>query len=89
MQTEDEKAKASGIAFAIVGLIASKFSILVAVLLGGGAVYAGIDTLHLVPPAFTALHGLQLATIFRLVCRLHSCQDLIDGKLRFGCCGKG
>jgi hypothetical protein len=40
MQTEDEKAKASGIAFAVVGLIVSKFSLLIAVLLGGGAVYA-------------------------------------------------
>eukprot|EP00281_Chroomonas_sp_CCMP1168_P031957 CAMPEP_0206244614 /NCGR_PEP_ID=MMETSP0047_2-20121206/18255_1 /ASSEMBLY_ACC=CAM_ASM_000192 /TAXON_ID=195065 /ORGANISM="Chroomonas mesostigmatica_cf, Strain CCMP1168" /LENGTH=164 /DNA_ID=CAMNT_0053669853 /DNA_START=24 /DNA_END=518 /DNA_ORIENTATION=- len=39
MQTEDEKAKASGIACAVAGLIFSKFSILIAVLVGGGAVY--------------------------------------------------
>ena len=41
MQTEDEKAKASGVAFAIIGLIATKFSLIGAVLLGGGAVYCG------------------------------------------------
>ena len=41
MQTEDDKAKAAGIAFATVGLVFSKFSLLVAVLAGGAAVYAG------------------------------------------------
>jgi hypothetical protein len=41
MQSEDDKAKASGIALATVGLIFSKFSLLVAVLAGGAAVYAG------------------------------------------------
>ncbi len=54
MQTEDEKAKASGIAFAVVGLVASKFSLLVAVLLGGGAVYAGTD------PSCCLLHGMNI-----------------------------
>ncbi|EKX42192.1 hypothetical protein GUITHDRAFT_88180, partial [Guillardia theta CCMP2712] len=39
MQSEDDKAKASGIALAVVGLIFSKFSILVAVLAGGAGVY--------------------------------------------------
>lgn len=41
MQTEDEKAKAAGISFALLGLIFSKFSILIAVIVGGGAVYCG------------------------------------------------
>jgi hypothetical protein len=41
MQSEDDKAKASGIALATVGLIVSKFSLLIAVLAGGAAVYAG------------------------------------------------
>ncbi len=41
MQSEDDKAKASGIALAAVGLIVSKFSLLIAVLAGGAAVYAG------------------------------------------------
>jgi hypothetical protein len=41
MQSEDDKAKAAGIALATVGLIVSKFSLLVAVLAGGAAVYAG------------------------------------------------
>lgn len=41
MQTEDEKAKAAGVSFAVIGLIATKFSILGAVILGGGAVYCG------------------------------------------------
>jgi hypothetical protein len=53
MQTEDEKAKASGIAFAVVGLIVSKFSLLIAVLLGGGAVYAG-NLIHLPVPLLSA-----------------------------------
>jgi hypothetical protein len=39
--TEDDKAKASGIALAAVGLILSKFSLLAAVLAGGAAVYSG------------------------------------------------
>eukprot|EP00960_Hanusia_phi_P009215 266236-Hanusia_phi.AAC.2 len=42
MQSEDDKAKAAGIALAVVGLIASKFSILVAVLAGGAGVYCGM-----------------------------------------------
>jgi hypothetical protein len=41
MQSEDDKAKASGIALATVGLVVSKFSLLFAVLAGGAAVYAG------------------------------------------------
>jgi Mn2+/Fe2+ NRAMP family transporter len=40
MQSEDDKAKASGIAFALVGLFASGFSVFAAVLAGGAAVYA-------------------------------------------------
>jgi len=41
MQSEDDKAKASGVAAALIGLILSGFSPLIAVLLGGAAVYAG------------------------------------------------
>lgn len=40
MQSEDDKAKAAGIAFATFGLFASGFSIFAAVLAGGAAVYA-------------------------------------------------
>jgi hypothetical protein len=40
MQSEDDKAKAAGIAFAVVGLFASGFSVFAAVLAGGAAVYA-------------------------------------------------
>eukprot|EP00286_Rhodomonas_abbreviata_P010017 CAMPEP_0181320018 /NCGR_PEP_ID=MMETSP1101-20121128/17891_1 /TAXON_ID=46948 /ORGANISM="Rhodomonas abbreviata, Strain Caron Lab Isolate" /LENGTH=162 /DNA_ID=CAMNT_0023427677 /DNA_START=36 /DNA_END=524 /DNA_ORIENTATION=+ len=38
--SEDDKAKASGIAVAVVGLIVSKFSLLIGILMGGAAVYA-------------------------------------------------
>eukprot|EP00961_Rhodomonas_salina_P242016 3269529-Rhodomonas_salina.1 len=41
MQSEDDKAKAAGIAVGVVGLIFSKFSILVGILAGGAAVYSG------------------------------------------------
>lgn len=40
MQSEDDKAKAAGIAFATVGLFTSGFSVFAAVLAGGAAVYA-------------------------------------------------
>ena len=49
MQTEDDRAKASGIALATVGLVFSKFSLLVAVLAGGAAVYAGECSSESVP----------------------------------------
>ena len=41
MQSEDDKAKASGVAAAVIGLILSGFSPLIGVVLGGAAVYAG------------------------------------------------
>lgn len=41
MQSEDDKAKAAGVAAAILGLILSGFSPLIAVVVGGAAVYAG------------------------------------------------
>jgi len=40
MQSEDDKAKASGAAIALVGLITSGFSVFAAVLAGGAAIYA-------------------------------------------------
>ena len=42
MQSEDDKAKAAGVAAALIGLIVSGFSPLIAVLFGGAAVYAGV-----------------------------------------------
>ena len=41
MQSEDDKAKASGVALALVGFIASGFSVFAAVLAGGAGIYAG------------------------------------------------
>lgn len=41
MQSEDDKAKAAGVAAALIGLVVSGFSPLIAVLFGGAAVYAG------------------------------------------------
>ena len=43
MQSEDDKAKAAGVAAALIGLIVSGFSPLIAVLFGGAAVYAGVS----------------------------------------------
>ena len=40
MQSEDDKAKAAGAALALVGFIASGFSVFVAVILGGAGIYA-------------------------------------------------
>ena len=42
MQSEDDKAKASGAALALVGFVASGFSVFAAVLAGGLGIYAGM-----------------------------------------------
>ena len=41
MQSEDDKAKASGVALALFGFVASGFSVFFAVLAGGLGIYAG------------------------------------------------
>ena len=41
MQSEDDKAKAAGVALFFVGLVWSGFSVFVGVLAGGAAIYAG------------------------------------------------
>ena len=72
MQSEDDKAKASGIALATAGLILSKFSLLVAVLAGGAAVYAGENSrkvtasLHLIHWAQHSFNSLVGAIVLRM-----------------------
>ena len=71
MQSEDDKAKAAGIAAATVGLILSKFSLLFAVLAGGAAVYAGkLGDAHLMSKT---RHRGTVGHRQRLCLRTHRC----------------
>jgi len=57
MQSEDDKAKASGVALALIGFVASGFSVFFAVLAGGLGIYAGkspVCAQHLHAPRFPA-----------------------------------